>query len=146
MATINATIANVSFDTLPQEVVISLFKDGRVFSHFIEQYISQRFGLTHVPGCKDHDFVDSTGLKYEQKTFTSGGCKLMPSGMIGTGRSFDKEKFTEHANTLTYIVVSNIAFPDIKIKFVKGTDIVAKYPKGSITPKQHDQFFAESDS
>lgn len=141
---INLTIKNFTFHTLPPEVTSKLFQDGRVFSHFIEHQLAQDFGLTHVSGCKSHDMVDPLNpeIKYEQKTFTARGCKIMPSSMIGKGRKFDKTIFAEKAAKLIYIIVSNADFPNIKIKFSAGTDMVALYPNGSIPFSDHDKFFS----
>jgi len=142
--TILKTISNVSFGDLPQEVIRNIFKDGRIFSHFIERVLAQDYGLTHVTGCQGHDIVDPSNpeIKYEQKTFTGNGCKIMPSNMIGQGRKFDKTIFHEKAASLNYVIVSNIGFPDIKIRFVKGADLIAQYPSGEIKLKDHDTFFA----
>jgi hypothetical protein len=139
------TITNYGFHTLSQKVVNNIYKDGRVFSHFMEHQLAQDFGLTHVTGCKGHDLTDpeNSDIQYEQKTFTKKGCKLMPSNMIGTGRKFDKGKFIEKATKLNYIVVSNIEFPIIKIKFVSGSDIISRFPNGKIFIKDHDAFFTD---
>ena len=85
--TIKKTIENVSFGDLLLETITQLFKDGRIFSHFMEHMLALDYGLTHVTGCKGHDLVDPLDrtIKYEQKTFTKGGCKFMPSNMIGQG-------------------------------------------------------------
>jgi hypothetical protein len=106
--------------------------------------LAQDYGLIHVPGCKGHDLVSpSDSSKYEQKTFTKGGCKIMPSNMVGQGRHFDKTVFHQKASELSYIIVSNIAFPDIKIRFVKGSDLIQQYPNGIIPFKDHDAFFSD---
>ena len=143
--TIQRTIQNVSFDTLPGEVLKDLFKDGRIFSHFIERILAQDYGLRHVTGCKGYDIVDpvNPGIKYEQKTFTGNGCKFMPSNMIGQGRHFDKEVFDEKSKNLIYVIVSNINFPTLKIRFVKGGELATKYPNGEIKLKDHDKFFTD---
>jgi hypothetical protein len=39
------------------------------------------------------------------------------------------------------IIVSNINFPEIKIKFVKGSELIIKYPKGVIKLKDSVEFF-----
>jgi hypothetical protein len=143
--TIERKIENVSFDTLPVEVLHELFKDGRIFSHFMERILAKDYGLTHVPGCKGHDIVDPVNpdIKYEQKSFTGNGCKFMPSNMIGQGRHFDKEVFDEKSKHLIYIIVSNLHFPTLKIRFVKGPELAAKYPNGEIKLKDHDNFFTD---
>jgi len=143
--TIERKIENVSFDTLPVEVLHELFKDGRIFSHFMERILAKDYGLTHVPGCKGHDIVDPVNpdIKYEQKSFTANGCKFMPSNMIGQGRHFDKEVFDEKSKHLIYVIVSNLHFPTLKIRFIKGPELAAKYPNGEIKLKDHDNFFTD---
>jgi hypothetical protein len=139
------TLSNVAFDCLPSEQVATIFKDGRVFSHLIEPWLAQKFPITHVTGCKEYDFVDNVdpNIKYDQKTFTAGGCKYYPSSMIGTGRKFDRELFEEKANKLIYILVSNICFPEIRVKFVTGADLMAQYPKGEIPYAHYGKFFED---
>ena len=143
--TIEREIKNVSFDTLPLEVLTDLFKDGRIFSHFIERILAEDYGLKHVTGCKGYDIVDpsNSDIKYEQKTFTGNGCKFMPSNMIGQGRHFNKEVFDEKSKNLIYVIVSNVKFPSLKIRFVKGPELAAKYPNGEIKLKDHDTFFTD---
>lgn len=143
--TIVRKINNVSFDALPLEVLKELFNDGRIFSHFIERILAQDYGLSHVAGCKGHDLVDPSNaqVKFEQKTFTGNGCRIMPSNMIGQGRHFDMGIFHEKAAGLNYIIVSNITFPELKIKFVKGSDLISQYPNGEIKLRDHDKFFRD---
>jgi hypothetical protein len=90
----------------------------------------------------------STGLigldiKIDEKTFTSGGCKFMPSSMIGTGRSFNKEEIIKKSSNLVYAVVSVVNFPEIKTRFVKGDKLAEKYPSGEISFKKHTDFFTD---
>jgi hypothetical protein len=141
--TFTKKIANVSFGNLPQATLLELFGDGRIFSHFMERMLALDYGLKHVTGCQGHDLVDATDatIKYEQKTFTRNGCKFMPSNMIGQGRHFDKAVFDEKVKGLIYIIVSNVHFPELKIRFVKGADLAAMYPKGEIKFNDHDKFF-----
>ena len=138
-------IEGVAFGGLPQETLVELFKDGRIFSHFIERILARDFKQNHVGGCKPYDLVDpvDSTIQYEQKTFTANGCKFMPSNMIGTGRSFDKEAFDVKVKGLIYIIVSNVKFPEIKIRFVKGEELAHRYPRGEISFKDHDVFFRD---
>lgn len=141
--TYNHVIEEYKFGNIPHVLMKEIFKDGRPFSHFIELWLSINYQLIHVKGCKDHDFVDfnDKNIKYDQKTFTKLGCKFMPSNMIGEGRKFNKEIFEEKANKLIYIIVSNINFPEIKIKFVRGNDLLIDYPDGKIPSKDFEKFF-----
>ena len=140
--TINHTMEGCSFDILPIETVNEIFKDGRVFSHFMERWLEELFGLKHVKGCKDHDLVDPTNheIKYEVKTFTKGGCRFCSSNMVGVGRKFNQEVFEEKTKKLLFCIVSNIDFPNIKIRFVKGVDLL-EYKTGKIPSKDFVKFF-----
>ena len=141
--TFRHTIENVSFGSLPPSTMIEIFKDGRAFSHFIEAWLAITYPLIHIKRCKqyDHTDVNDETVKYDQKTFTKGGCKYMPSNMIGEGRTFNQEIFEKKAKQLIYIIVSNVHFPDIMVRFVKGCDLIVDYPTGSIPFKDFDKFF-----
>lgn len=136
-------IENCNFGNLPESIIKDIFTDGRAFSHFIEPWLALNYPLIHIKGCKkyDHTSIDDENIKYDQKTFTARGCKFMPSNMIGEGRKFDKDIFEEKAKKLIYIIVSNVNFPEIKIKFVKGIDLIVDYPKGCISSKDFIKFF-----
>ena len=135
-------IENFSFGNLSQQVLIKFYKDGRHFAPVIELYLQEMFPLIHKEGCASYDFTDDSNNKYDEKTFTKGGCNFMPSSMIGTGRKFDKVKFNEKANKLIYIIVSNINFPEIKIRFVRGIDLIIDYPNGKIPLVNFYDFFS----
>ena len=141
--TFEFVIEKYSFDNLSDEVCRKIYKDGRVFSHFAEQYIPGKFSVDYVPGCKKYDFTDRNNpeIKYDEKTFTSRGCKYCPSNMLGQGRKFDQVVFEEKTKKLIFCIVSNINFPNIKVRFVKGETLLKDYPKGVIPLKEHDKFF-----
>ena len=148
-------LKSIGFDCLSDSAVQAIFRDGRAFSHFIEPWLAQQlwrdketgveFTLQHVKGCKSHDFVvkdEVTTLYYDEKTFTSGGCKFMPSGMIGKGRKFDAAEFQEKVKTMNYVIVDNTEFPKITVKFANGEDLAKQYPTGSIPFKDRCEFFS----
>lgn len=141
--TFKHTISNYGFDNLTNEDIKEIFKDGRPFSHLIEPWIAQNYPLIHVKGCKKYDFTDKKYPEtlYDEKTFTKRGCKFCPSNMIGQGRIFDKEIFEEKSRKLIFAVVSNVDFPNIKIRFVRGIELIAKYPNGQIPFKHRNDFF-----
>jgi len=147
-------LTNVGFDFLSEAAVHAIFKDGRAFSHFIEPWLAARnwtdqetgtdFQLTHIPGCKKHDFEVTQGdqtILYDEKTFTAGGCKFMPSGMIGKGRKFDAAEFQEKVKTMNYVIVDNTEFPKITVKFARGEELARQYPNGCIPFKDREAFF-----
>jgi len=135
------TIESISFGNIPNPILKEIYTDGRAFSHLIEPWLAVNYPLTHIKGCRNHDHVDNENSQYDQKTFTKRGCNFMPSNMIGEGRTFNKEIFEEKAKHLIYIIVSNIHFPEIKIKFVRGIDLLVNYPNGKIPLKDFDKFF-----
>tara|TARA_Y100000816_G_scaffold287491_1_gene270305 strand:- start:3161 stop:3631 length:471 start_codon:yes stop_codon:yes gene_type:complete len=141
--TFNHTIENYTFGNLPHETCIEILKDGRSFSHFIEPWLAHNYPLIHVPGCKAYDFKDKIHpeILYDEKTFTRRGCKFCPSNMLGQGRTFDQERFEEHCKKLIFCIVSNVDFPNIKIKFVRGEDLRRDYPRGEIPLKKFVEFF-----
>ena len=136
-------IPPITFGNLSSGIVNELFKDGRVASHFIEAWVAQNYPVTHVKGCKKYDFTDENfpDTKYDEKTFTKGGCKFCPSNMLGQGRTFDAKVFQEKTMGMIFCIASVVNFPEIKVKFVRGTDLIEKYPTGSIPFKDHAKFF-----
>jgi len=141
--TFNHTIENYNFGNLPNEICIEILKDGRPFSHFIEKWIDHNYPLTHIPGKKGYDFIDKAypEILYDEKTFTQNGCKFCPSNMLGQGRKFDQERFINHCEKLIFCIVSNINFPNIKIRFVRGVDLMKNYPRGEIPLNKIIEFF-----
>ena len=136
-------IESYTFGNLPDEMCKEIWKDGRPFSHFIEVWIGNNYPLTHIKGCKKYDFIDNNNpeILYDEKTFTKKGCSFCPSNMLGQGRKFDKEIFEEKTKKLIFCIVSNIEFPTIKIRFIKGVELLIKYPNGKIPLKDYIKFF-----
>jgi hypothetical protein len=141
--TFNHIIENYTFDNLSSETCNAIFKDGRPFSAFIEKWLEKNYPLIHVPGCKKYDHIDIKfpNILYDAKTFTKYGCSFCPSNMKGQGRKFDKLLFEEKSKKLIFCIVSNIDFPNIKVKFVKGEELIIKYPDGKIPLHEHVKFF-----
>jgi hypothetical protein len=142
--TFTHTLTNIGFDSLSPDQIKTIFQDGRPFSHFIEPWLAANYPLKHITGCGPHDHIDANEptITYDQKTFTAKGCKFMPSNMIGEGRIFNQSIFEEKAKKLIYIIVSNVAFPLIKVRFVRGSHLLLNYPHGKISAKDHVKFFA----
>ena len=61
--------------------------------------------------------------------------------MLGQGRKFDQERFINHSKKLIFCIVSNINFPNIKVKFVRGVDLLKDYPRGEIPLNKIIEFF-----
>jgi len=136
-----------TFGDLDEESLTEIFKDGRVASHLLERQLTKWYpSLTHVKGCKDHDHVDEFHFKYDAKNFTkSGGCKFLPSKMIGTGRKFDEKDFKEKTSNMRYIICDIVDFPKVRVLFKRGSELVQKYPNGKISKakKSREVLFSE---
>lgn len=134
-----------SFDELPKDVINNMFKDGRVASKFIENILPIWFPELEFVDAKGYDHVNlETGRKLDAKCFTKGGLTFAPSVMIGAGRKIDESAVHEHAETIDYIACDVVDFPQVRIRFVKGSDLVKDYPGKycKIPFKERDKFFA----
>jgi len=130
-----------SFGTLPQSLIDQLFTDGRRASGFLERQLEAWFpDLTFVDG-KGYDHIDLQLQKYDAKCFTLRGAKFCPSNMIGVGRSVNEEKLWEHAVQMIYIFCDIVDFPEVRVIYKRGTDLL-KYPKGNIPFGDRDVLFA----
>lgn len=61
--------------------------------------------------------------------------------MLGTGRSFNYEKFLQHAIELLYVICDTSQLPKIRYKFVDGVILSERYPKAKIPNKDREDFF-----
>ena len=140
--TYNFEIKNYSFGDLSTTAMNQIYQDGRVASHLLEPQLVHWFPeLTHIKGCKDHDHTDHSGQKYDAKNFTKGGLRFKPSNMIGTGRTFNYQGMVDKAQDMIYIACDIIDFPQIKVIFKEGMDLVREYPNGEIKKSQREVLF-----
>lgn len=133
----------VSFGDLSKTVLEEVLKDGRLASHFLERQLEVWFPELTFVNAKGYDHIrkDSDFL-YDQKCFTKGGLRFAPSSMIGAGRKIDLNEAHAHANTIDYIACDIIDFPKVRVRFVKGSDLVEKYPSCQVRPNQREKLFA----
>lgn len=133
---------DATFGTLSKERVYKLFTDGRRASGFLELQLEDWFeGLEFVDG-KGYDHINHLveGQLYDAKCFTRHGAKFCPSVMLGAGRSVDKQKLWEHAMDMIYIFTDVVSFPEVRVRFVKGSDLT-QYTNGSIPFGDRDDLF-----
>ena len=134
-------IDNVAFGDLTKTDVENILKDGRLTSHFLERQLCIWFPeLTFVDG-RGHDHIDEDGQKYDQKCFTKGGLGFAPSHMGGKGRVFVQEEAHKHAEEIIYIACDITLFPDLLVRFEKGSDLIIQYPKCKVPYKDRKEFF-----
>ena len=77
-----------------------------------------------------------------QIELTKGGLKFKPSNMIGTGRTFNYQGMVDKAQDMIYIACDIIDFPQIKVIFKEGMDLVREYPDGEIKKSQREVLFS----
>jgi hypothetical protein len=139
-------ISNISFGSIKKENLIEALKDGRASSSFIELLMLENHPELIKAQTKDYDFklkksIDGL-LTVEEKLFTKLGCKFYPSRMIGVGRKLNESEATKAILKNVYLIVNITEMPTICYKFIKGRDLLKRYPKFKITPKEKEQFFA----
>ena len=138
----NYEVKDYGFDGLDNDLVIDIFKDGRVFSHFSELLLENLFPELVYVDEKGYDFTREGCPNLDAKTFTkASGLEICPSNMLGQGRVFDQEKFEGTALSQDYIRTDNSVFPHLKIVFVHGKDVIEEYPKGKVTNAKRKQFW-----
>ena len=139
--TYNFTIDNISFGDLSYKQLIQIFSDGRIISHLLERQLEIWFpDLTFVDK-HGYDHIDKNNTKYDQKSFTKSGCKFMPSYMQGGSRKFNDNEAHEHCKKIIYIICDVTKFPNIKVRFIQGSELIKKYPKCIIPYKQLETVF-----
>lgn len=132
----------VQFGDMPTELLHKLFQDGRVASKFLEHTLPTWFPDLEFVDAEGYDHVSkSNGRKYDLKGFTKGGASYAPSNMLGAGRKIDTRVLHEHANSIDYILSDITAFPQVRIVFKAGADLVRDYPTGKIPVAQKQQIF-----
>ena len=127
--------SQVKFWKLPQEEVFELFRDGRTASRFLERMVSRLFADFKYVDEKGYDWLRKMIEKVEGKCVTKNGCKFAPSAMVGSGRKIIPEEVKEHIedNNLDYILMDIVEFPLVRMRFVKGSDLIATHPNCDIS-------------
>ena len=62
--------------------------------------------------------------------------------MIGVGRNLNLNEAIKTISKGIYLIVCITEMPIILYKFMKGRDLIKKYPKLQISPKEKEKFFA----
>lgn len=142
-----------------KEQIIDNFRTGTAASRLVEQAICDRYGLEWV-GSQQQSFDAVKGtLRYEIKTCGVNGFKPIPSSAIGSGRSFNLERFREYCEGIAGFIVVDIAkSPELRVLSLSGQDALALYLdpgefvhgfsmglNGEIDRKYADELFAMSE-
>jgi hypothetical protein len=140
--TYDFNINNVSFGSISKARIHEFFKDGRVASFFLEEQLQHWFPeLTRIEGNKGHDHVDTHGRKYDAKNFTKGGLSFKPSNQRGQGRKFIKSVAHSKAKKLIFICCDIVEFPKVRVRFIRGSELVKEYPSCEIGKSKREVLF-----
>lgn len=140
--TYDFNINNVSFGSIPKARIHEFFKDGRVASFFLEEQLQHWFPeLTRIEGNKDHDHIDTVGRKYDAKNFTKNGLSFKPSNQKGQGRKFNKSVAHSKAKKLIFICCDIVEFPKVRVRFIRGPELVKEYPSCEIGKSKREVLF-----
>ena len=131
----------VQFGKLPEEKLYDLFKDGRIASHFLEQYVPLWFPDLVFVDKKGYDHEDSVGHKYDLKGFTIRGASYVPSKMLGAGRKVNLVEVEKHAKYISYIFSDITNFPKVRIVFKTGKEMLKQFPNGKIKANEINELF-----
>lgn len=141
-------ITPFSFGDLGEKDLLDLFMDGRVASKFLEKHIPIWFPTLKFVDETGYDFVDSSAkakkMKREhidQKAFTKRGANYAPSGMIGVGRKVNLQEFQAHAAHTNYCFTDITKFPQVRICFWTGADLMEKFGSNKIGVSMKDKLF-----
>ena len=134
---------NATFGNLPNSIIETILKDGRLASHFLERQLEIWFPELTFVNARGYDHIrKGSEILYDQKCFTAtSGLKFAPSKMLGGGRTIDIKEAHAHANTIDYIACDIVDFPKVTVRFLKGSDLVKNYPSCKVKPNQRDEFF-----
>ena len=125
----------VTFWDLPLEEVHELFRDGRTASRFLERKVPHLFADFKYVDEKGYDWLRKLIEKVEGKCVTKRGCTFAPSSMVGSNRKIEPEKVKQHIEetNLDYILMDIVEFPVVRMRFVKGIELISTHPKCKIS-------------
>ena len=129
------------FGDIPEARLFEKYKDGRRIGLLIEDDLTFKFDnlVRALDEQSEFDLLDlKTGYKYEVRTVSQHGANLVPSRMIGAGRSIDIEGVLKKFRSVDYFIFCCITdIPIIKVFsmcsknfFVNRKEVITK-----LTPK-----------
>ena len=127
--------SQVKFGKLPQETLFKIFRDGRTSSRFLEELIPLIFAGYKYVDEKGYDWLRRMEEKVEGKCVTKNGCNFAPSAMVGSGRKVKPDEVKQHIeeSNLDYILMDIVDFPLVRMRLVKGSELIATHPNCKIT-------------
>lgn len=116
------------------EMAQERFRDGRTASVFIEDVLAHNLGIEKAESSNAAYDVRDGGEKHEVRCLTKGGLSFAPSGMIGSGRTFDLAKFREKLDLVSAFFIADIVeFPAVTIHVIPSKTVSSWYDEGRLT-------------
>lgn len=136
------------FGNISGEDMINIFKDGRTINKLITKQIEHWYpSITLVDAIGNFLMERSTNslIVYNCRMFTKHGLNFSSSHMIGSGRKFDRKKYTDYINkyNITYILCDVVDFPTIRVRFIDATELFDKYKSAKIDSKDREEIFGK---
>ncbi len=119
---------------ISNEDVIEYFTDGRRVSFIVERRLRDelKWELASSEGA-GYDLISPQGQKWEVRSISKRGVYFNPSNQVGSGRSFDEDKFMEKLNEIEGFILADIVnFPEINVYFISSLDVIRWYKKGEL--------------
>jgi hypothetical protein len=127
----------VMFGDLTIDELIEVYRDGRQSAPVMERQLVHWFPELIYVNKKGYDHIDKNSTKYDHKSFTKAGLKFPPSSMIGAGRKINKKIAKKHAITTNYICCDITNFPQVRVIFKTGYELMSQFPIKSVTERFH---------
>jgi len=116
------------------EMAQERFRDGRTASVFMEDLLAHSLGIEKAESSNAAYDVKDGDQKHEVRCLTSGGLSFAPSGMIGSGRTFDQKKFREKLDLVAAFFIADITeFPVVTIHVLPSKTVSRWYDDGKLT-------------
>jgi hypothetical protein len=110
---------HLRFGLIPCKELVNIFSDGRLMGLLSENLIVSIFNTIEHADTKicPYDLLDVvSGQTFEVKSFTKDGVKTSPSGMQGSGRTYDKGEHRRRMQGVDYFIFVDIRnFPIVTL-------------------------------
>lgn len=125
--------------SLSQEDVFEYFTNARAVSFIIERRLAKSIrpeGQLVAAHGGGFNFRDISGGLWEIRSLSKNGLYFCPSHMMGSGRSFNEQKFITRLNEIKGFVISDIVrFPTVPFFMIDSATIKDLYWHGQLGNK-----------
>ena len=121
----------------------NLFQDSSVkFSQLVDKFLIENFSLMKLNNFNKYFFVkkNSPEIIYQKKIFATEDCRFCLSSIIGKEKTNNIQEFQKKTKELIFIIILNNNLSNIKLLFIRGIDLLKKYPTGIIHISQYNDF------